>query len=93
MCGVAAPPRENGRHEEQMERKHLHTFELVIEGLPGPKEFLMPFESDDVLTATDACTRYIARQEDNFLPLGASEAVRANRILLVRHARVAPFEE
>ena len=76
-----------------MDRKHLHAFQLVIEGLAEPREFLMPFESDDVIQATDACARYVARQEDNFLPLGAEEAVRANRVLLVRHLRVGPFEE
>ncbi len=76
-----------------MERKHLHTFELVVEGLPEPKEFLMPFETDDIIQATDACSRYIARQEDNFLPLGAAEAVRSNRVVLVRHVQVVPFEE
>lgn len=76
-----------------MDRKYLHTFQLVVEGLADPREFLMPFESDDVIQATDACSRYIARQEDNFLPLGADEAVRSNRVLLVRHLRVEPFEE
>ena len=76
-----------------MDRKHLHTFQLVVEGLAEPREFLMPFETDDVIQATDACSRYIARQEDNFLPLGAEEAVRANRILLVRHLSVVPFQE
>jgi hypothetical protein len=76
-----------------MERKHLHTFQLVIEGLSTPKEFLMPFETDDVIQATDACSRYIARQEDNFLPLGENEAVRSNRVLLVSHVSVVPFEE
>ena len=76
-----------------MDRKYLHTFQLVVEGLADPREFLMPFESDDVIQATDACARYIARQEDNFLPLGADQAVRANRILLVKHLSVGPFEE
>jgi len=76
-----------------MDRKHLHTFQLVVEGLADPREFLMPFESDDVIQATDACSRYIARQEDNFLPLGAEQAVRANRVLLVKHLSVGPFEE
>ena len=76
-----------------MDRKFLHTFQLVVEGLADPREFLMPFESDDVIQATDACSRYIARQEDNFLPLGADQAVRANRVLLVRHLSVGPFEE
>lgn len=76
-----------------MDRKHLHTFQLVVEGLADPREFLMPFESDDVIQATDACSRYIARQEDNFLPLGADQAVRANRVLLVKHLSVEPFEE
>ncbi|MHB1044940.1 MAG: hypothetical protein ACYC4P_02910 [Thermoanaerobaculia bacterium] len=76
-----------------MDRKYLHTFQLVVEGLADPREFLMPFESDDVIQATDACSRYIARQEDNFLPLGADQAVRANRVLLVKHLSVGPFEE
>ena len=76
-----------------MDRKHLHTFQLVVDGLADPREFLMPFESDDVIQATDACSRYIARQEDNFLPLGADQAVRANRVLLVKHLSVGPFEE
>lgn len=76
-----------------MDRKYLHTFQLVVEGLVDPREFLMPFESDDVIQATDACSRYIARQEDNFLPLGADQAVRANRVLLVKHLSVGPFEE
>ncbi len=76
-----------------MDRKYLHTFQLVVEGLAEPREFLMPFESDDVIQATDACSRYIARQEDNFLPLGADQAVRANRVLLVKHLSVGPFEE
>ena len=76
-----------------MDRKFLHTFQLVVEGLADPREFLMPFESDDVIQATDACSRYIARQEDNFLPLGADQPARANRVLLVRHLSVGPFEE
>lgn len=88
------PPRATFRRlEEQMDRKHLHTFQLVIEGLVEPKEFLMPFESDDVIQAIDACSRYIARQEDNFLPLGEAESVRSNKVLLVRHLHVVPFEE
>ena len=81
------------RREERMERKHLHTFHLVVEGLADPREFLMPFETDDVIQAIDACSRYIARQEDNFLPLGATEAVRSNKVLVLRHIRVVPFEE
>ena len=93
MPGAAPPVTNFRRLEERMDRKHLHTFQLVVDGLPEPKEFLMPFETDDVIQATDACSRYVARQEDNFLPLGAEEAVRANRILLVRHVAVAPFEE
>lgn len=79
--------------EEPMEHKHLHTFLLTIDGLPEPREFLMPFDTDDVIQAIDACSRYVARQEDNFLPLGAEESVRANRVLLVRHLRVVPFGE
>jgi len=93
MPGAAALRATPRRFEEPMDRKHLHTFHLVVEGLAEPREFLMPFETDDVIQATDACSRYIARQEDNFLPLGASEAVRSNRVLLVRHLHVVPFEE
>jgi hypothetical protein len=81
------------RLEEPMDRKHLHTFQLVVEGLAEPREFLMPFETDDAIQAIDACSRYIARQEDNFLPLGATEAVRSNKVLALRHIRVVPFEE
>ena len=93
MPGAAAPPATSCRLEERMDRKHLHTFQLVVEGLAEPKEFLMPFETDDVLQAIDACSRYISRQEDNFLPLGETEAVRSNKVLLVRHLHVVPFEE
>ena len=93
MPRAAAPPATSRRLEERMDRKHLHTFQLVIEGLAEPKEFLMPFETDDVIQAIDACSRYIARQEDNFLPLGATEAVRSNKVLVLRHIRVVPFEE
>jgi hypothetical protein len=93
MTDAAAPPPGHRRLEERMDRKHLHTFQLVVEGLSEPKEFLMPFETDDVLQAIDACSRYIARQEDNFLPLGETEAVRSNKVLLVRHLQVVPFEE
>jgi hypothetical protein len=93
MPGAAVPPATPCRLEERMDRKHLHTFQLVIEGLAEPKEFLMPFETDDTLQAIDACSRYISRQEDNFLPLGETEAVRSNRVLLVRHLQVSPFEE
>ena len=93
MLAAGRLPGEPTRHEEPMERKHLHTFQLVIEGFSETREFLMPFETDDVIQATDACSRYIARQEDNFLPLGAAEAVRSNRVLLVRHLNVVPFEE
>ena len=94
MLAAAAPSRATiPGQEERMERKHLHTFKLVIDGLAEPREFLMPFESDDVILAIDACSRYIARQEDNFLPLGAAEAVRSYRVLLVRHLNVVPFEE
>ena len=46
-----------------------------------------------MIQAIDACSRYISRQEDNFLPLGETEAVRSNKVLLVRHLHVVPFEE
>ena len=93
MSGRTRPRPTSQPPEEPMDRKHLHTFQLVVEGLSEPQTFLMPFETDDVIQATDACSRYVARQEDNFLPLGPDQAVRANRVLVVRHLRVEPFEE
>jgi len=71
-----------------MEQNFLHTFRLTVEGLPGPVEFRMLHESDDVAEVTDAFAKYVARQEDEFLPIGAAAAVRANRVVHVAHVRV-----
>lgn len=74
-----------------MDRAFLHVFQLTIEGLSEPRVFRMPYEREDVAEATDACAKYIGRQEDNFLPLGEAEAVRANKVLLVAHLSVSPY--
>ena len=71
-----------------MEQSVLHTFRLTVEGLPVPVEFRMLHESDDVAEVTDAFAKYVARQEDEFLPIGAAAAVRANRVVHVAHVRV-----
>ena len=74
-----------------MERSFLHVFQLTIEGLGEPRLFRMPYEREDVAEATDACAKYVARQEDNFLPIGEAEAVRANKVLQVTHISVSPY--
>ncbi len=71
-----------------MEHDHLHVFRLTVEGLAEPVEFEMFHESDDVADVTDAFAKWVARQEDDFLPLGAAAAVRANRVLKIEHLRV-----
>lgn len=70
-----------------MEHEYLHVFRLTVDGLPEPVEFTMFHESDDVADVTDAFAKYVARQEDDFLPLGPSAAVRANRVLKIEHLR------
>lgn len=70
-----------------MENRYLHTFRLVVEGLPGPVEFHMFHELEDVATVTDTFAKYVARQEDDFLPLGENGAVRANRVLHIAHVK------
>ncbi|HQR45006.1 MAG TPA: hypothetical protein PLB02_01435 [Thermoanaerobaculia bacterium] len=77
-----------------MSQQFLHTFRLTVDGLPEPVEFRMLHELDDVTEVTDAFAKYVARQEDDFLPLGPAAAVRANRVLHVAHVRVekAPKE-
>ena len=57
-----------------MEHNFLHVFQLRIDGLPEPVEFRMFLEREDVAEATDAFAQYVARQEDNFLPLGTDAA-------------------
>jgi len=70
-----------------MDNKFLQSFRLVVEGLPEPVEFHMFHELEDVATVTDAFAKYVARQEDDFLPLGESGAVRANRVLQITHVK------
>ena len=64
-----------------MENKYLHTFRLVVEGLKEPVEFQMFHELEDVATVTDSFAKYVARQEDDFLPIGEAGALRLNRVL------------
>ncbi len=71
-----------------MALQFLHLFRLTVEGLPEPVEFRMLHESEDVGEVTDAFAKYVARQEDDFLPLGTTAAVRANRVLHVAHVGV-----
>jgi hypothetical protein len=71
-----------------MEHRFLHTFRLTVDGLPDPIEFRMFLEVDDTAEATDAFAKYVARQEDDFLPLGETGAVRANRVLRIDHVRM-----
>jgi hypothetical protein len=71
-----------------MEHRFLHTFRLTVEGLAEPIEFRMFLEVEDVAEATDAFAKYVARQEDDFLPLGETGAVRANRVLRIDHVRM-----
>lgn len=70
-----------------MDNKYLHTFRLVVDGLPEPVEFHMFHELEDVATVTDSFAKYVARQEDDFLPLGEGGAVRANRVIHLTHLR------
>jgi hypothetical protein len=73
-----------------MEHKYLHVFHLKVDGLSEPVEFRMFLERDDVADATDAMAQYVARQEDNFLPLGIAAAVRASRVFHVAHVSARP---
>ena len=76
-----------------MEHNYLHVFRLTVEGLPDAVEFRMFHESDDVMDATDGFAKYVARQEDDFLPLGPNAAVRASRVIHVEHVRVEKVTE
>jgi hypothetical protein len=71
-----------------MEHRFLHTFHLTVDGLREPIEFRMYLEAEDPTEAIDAFAKYVARQEDNFLPLGETGAVRANRVIRIDHHRV-----
>jgi hypothetical protein len=70
-----------------MEHNFLHVFRLTVDGLPAPVEFQMFHELEDVAEVTDAFAKYVARQEDDFLPLGPAAAVRANRGIHLEHVR------
>ena len=71
-----------------MEHNFLHTFRLTVEGLGQPVEFRMFHDLDDVTEVTDAFSKYVARQEDDFLPLGTTAAVRASKVVHVEHVKV-----
>ncbi len=68
-----------------MEQDFLHLFSLSVEGLDSPLEFPMFYGTDDAAEATDAFSKWVARQEDNFLLAGETMAVRANRVFAIRH--------
>ncbi len=71
-----------------MDHNFLHRFRLTVEGFPEPFAFEMFYENDITAEATDAVSKFIARQEDNFLPLGLTAAVRANKVVYVKHEGV-----
>jgi len=71
-----------------MEHRYLHTFQLTVDGLDQPVEFRILLELEDAAESTDTFAKYVARQEDNFLPLGETAAIRANRILRIVHVSV-----
>jgi hypothetical protein len=71
-----------------MEQNYLHVFRMSVEGIDAPLEFRMFHELDDVAEVTDAFAKYVARQEDDFLPLGTNAAVRASKVFHVEHVRV-----
>jgi hypothetical protein len=73
-----------------MDNKYLHTFRLAVEGLSEPVEFHMFHELDDVATVTDSFAKYVARQEDDFLPIGEGGAVRASRVFQIAHLKSEP---
>ena len=43
-------------------------------------------ELEDVAEVTYAFAKYVARQEDDFLPLGTTAAVRASKVFHLEHA-------
>ena len=73
-----------------MDNKYLHTFRLAVEGLAEPVEFQMFHELEDVATVTDSFAKYVARQEDDFLPIGVAGAVRASRAFQIAHLKSEP---
>ena len=68
-----------------MEHNYLHLFRLTVDGLAETVEFRMFHELEDVGEVTDSFAKYVARQEDDFLPLGTAAAVRASRVIHVAH--------
>ncbi len=70
-----------------MEHNYLHTFRLTVEGLPEQIEFEMFHELADVTEVTDGFAKYVARQEDDFLPLGTKAAVRASKVIHLVHVK------
>jgi len=68
-----------------MDLNYLHVFRLTIDGLAAPVEFEMLHELAEVAEVTDSFAKYVARQEDDFLPLGANAAVRAHRVIHIEH--------
>jgi hypothetical protein len=70
-----------------MEHNFLHIFRLTVEGLAEPVEFRMFHDLDDVMEVTDGFAKYVARQEDDFLPVGSKAAVRASKVVYIEHLR------
>ena len=70
-----------------MDHNFLHTFRLTVEGLPEPVEFGMFHELNQVEEVTDGFAKYVARQEDDFLPLGTNAAVRASKVIHLVHLK------
>jgi len=71
-----------------MEHNYLHVFRLTVEGLPETVEFRSFHELDDIAEVTETIAKYISRQEDDFLVISETVAVRANRVLRVEHVQV-----
>ena len=71
-----------------MEHNFLHVFRLTVEGLAEPVEFRMFHDLDDVMEVTDGFAKYVARQEDDFLPIGNKAAIRASKVVQIEHVRV-----
>ena len=70
-----------------MEHNYRHVFALRVDGMSDAVEFQMFHELEDISEVTDSFAKYVARQEDDFLPLGPAAAVRASRIFHIAHVR------
>ena len=68
-----------------MEHNFVHVFRLIVDGLAEAVEFEMYHASGDVPEVVDAFAKYVARQEDDFLPLGTTGAIRADRVVRIDH--------